>query len=165
LLMIHSHWAYCPSGSIADHVWTMTGGVPLRELVRPCFVGPLIDSIKEPLDTAPRIRVLIADDHVMFRVAVQELVDLAPDLEVAGVARDGEEAWNMTLELNPVVLVLCGDMPLEVLSSLRHEMPRARLVLSTSDPGVAEIGRRFGADCVAKEALPSSLLAAIRGRT
>ena len=116
-----------------------------------------------------RMRVLVADDHAMYRIAVQQLVNTAPDLEVAGVARDGAEAWNMTLELNPDVVVLDSDMPIvsgvEVLSRLRTEMPRVRIVLNTSDPEASEIGRRLGADCVAKEALPEILLAAIRGQT
>ncbi len=115
------------------------------------------------------MRVLVADDHAMYRIAVQQLVNTAPDLEVAGVARDGAEAWNMTLELNPDVLVLDGEMPIvsgiEVLARLRTEMPQVRIVLTTSDPALAAIGRGLGAECVAKEALPEILLAAIRGST
>lgn len=116
-----------------------------------------------------RMRVLVADDHAMYRIAVQQLVNTAPDLEVAGVARDGAEAWNMTLELNPDVVVLDSDMPIvsgiEVLTRLRTEMPRVRIVLNSSDAVASEIARRLGADCVAKEALPEILLAAIRGQT
>jgi len=114
-----------------------------------------------------RMRVLVADDHAMYRIAVQQLVNTAPDLEVAGVARDGAEAWNMTLELSPDVVVLDGDMPIvsgiEVLSRLRTEVRRVRVVLNSSDPAVSEMGRRLGAECVAKEAPPEILLAAIRG--
>jgi DNA-binding NarL/FixJ family response regulator len=114
-----------------------------------------------------RMRVLVADDHAMYRIAVQQLVNTAPDLEVAGVARDGAEAWNMTLELSPDVVVLDGDMPIvsgiEVLSRLRIQVRRVRVVLNSSDPAVSEMGRRLGAECVAKEAPPEILLAAIRG--
>ena len=119
--------------------------------------------------TTRRLRVLVADDHAMYRIAVQQLVNTAPDLEVAGVARDGAEAWNMTLELDPDVVVLDGDMPIvsgiEVLARLRTEMPRVRIVLNTSDPALAAMGRGLGAECVAKEAPPEILLAAIRGST
>jgi DNA-binding NarL/FixJ family response regulator len=119
--------------------------------------------------TTRRLRVLVADDHAMYRIAVQQLVNTAPDLEVAGVARDGAEAWSMTLELDPDVVVLDGDMPIvsgiEVLARLRTEMPRVRIVLNTSDPALAAMGRGLGAECVAKEAPPEILLAAIRGST
>lgn len=119
--------------------------------------------------TEGRTRVLVADDHAMYRIAVQQVVNTAPDLEVAGVARDGAEAWNMALELNPDVLVLDGDMPIvsgiEVLARLRTEMPQVRIVLNTSDPALAAMGRGLGAECVAKEGLPEILLAAIRGST
>jgi DNA-binding NarL/FixJ family response regulator len=105
----------------------------------------------------------------MYRIAVQQLVNTAPDLEIAGVARDGAEAWSMTLELNPDVVVLDGDMPIvsgiEVLARLRTEMPQVRIVLNTSDPATSAIARGLGAECVAKEALPEILLAAIRGST
>lgn len=114
-----------------------------------------------------RMRVLVADDHAMYRIAVQQVVNTAPDLEVAGVARDGAEAWNMTLELSPDVVVLDGDMPIvsgiEVLSRLRTLVRRVRVVLNSSDPAVSEMSRRLGAECVAKEAPPEILLAAIRG--
>jgi DNA-binding NarL/FixJ family response regulator len=119
--------------------------------------------------TSRLLRVLVADDHAMYRIAVQQLVNTAPDLEVAGVARDGAEAWNMTLELDPDVVVLDGDMPIvsgiEVLARLRTEMPRVRIVLNTSDPALAAMGRGLGAESVAKEAPPEILLAAIRGST
>jgi len=119
--------------------------------------------------TEGRTRVLVADDHAMYRIAVQQLINTAPDLEVAGVARDGAEAWNMTLELRPDVVVLDSDMPVvngvKVLARLRTEMPQVRIVLNTSDPVASAIARGFGAECVAKEALPEVLLAAIRGTT
>jgi len=119
--------------------------------------------------TEGRTRVLVADDHAMYRIAVQQLVNSAPDLEVAGVARDGAEAWNMALELNPDVVVLDDDMPMvsgiEVLARLRTEVRQVRIVLNTSDPAASAIARGFGAECVAKEALPEILLAAIRGST
>ena len=90
--------------------------------------------------TEGRTRVLVADDHSMYRIAVQQVVNTAPDLEVAGVARDGAEAWNMTLELNPDVLVLDGDMPIvsgiEVLARVRTEMPQVRIV----QPERVEVG-------------------------
>ena len=114
-----------------------------------------------------RTRVLVADDHAMYRIAVQQLVNTAPDMEIAGVARDGAEAWNMTLELKPDVVVLDSDMPIvsgiEVLARLRTEMPQVRIVLNSSDPAASAIARGFGVECVAKEALPELLLAAIRG--
>lgn len=39
------------------------------------------------------MRMLVADDNAAFRIAVQQVVNTAPDLEVAGVARDSAEAW------------------------------------------------------------------------
>jgi DNA-binding NarL/FixJ family response regulator len=119
--------------------------------------------------TEGRTRVLVADDHAMYRIAVQQLINTASDLEVAGVARDGAEAWNMTLELNPDVVVLDSDMPIvngvKVLARLRTEMPQVRIGLNTSDPVASAIARGFGVECVAKEARPEILLAAIRGST
>ncbi len=127
----------------------------------------VIQSVNAPNQIERRLRVLVADDHAMYRIAVQQLVNTAPDLEVAGVARDGAEAWSMTIELNPDVVVLDGEMPIvsgiEVLSRLRTQVPRVRIVLNSSDPTVSEVGRRLGAECVAKEAPPEILLAAIRG--
>lgn len=57
------------------------------------------------------MRVLIADDHAVVRKGLCSILESRGDLEVCGEARDGEEAVQKTLKLNPDLIVLDITMP------------------------------------------------------
>lgn len=58
-----------------------------------------------------RIRVLLADDHVVLREATAELVDHQPDMEVVGQAATGEETIAQVRESHPDVVIVDIAMP------------------------------------------------------
>jgi two-component system chemotaxis response regulator CheB len=58
-----------------------------------------------------KIRVLIADDSALMRQKLRQIVEADPELEVAGVARDGEDAVAKARELRPDVISLDINMP------------------------------------------------------
>lgn len=72
-----------------------------------------------------RVRVLIADDHPLFREGIVRAVKERPDLELVGEATDGREALELIRETGPDVAVLDIRMPelegTQVLSALRRE--------------------------------------------
>jgi DNA-binding NarL/FixJ family response regulator len=57
------------------------------------------------------IRVLIADDHAMFRQGLSELLGAKEGIVVAATAKDGAEAISMASSLRPDVLILDLSMP------------------------------------------------------
>jgi DNA-binding NarL/FixJ family response regulator len=57
------------------------------------------------------IRILIADDHPLFRAGLHALLESIPDTEVAGEAATGEEAVEAALALVPDVVVMDINMP------------------------------------------------------
>ena len=57
------------------------------------------------------IRVLIAEDHLMVRAGIRALLEKAGDIHVLGEASNGQEAIDMTRELNPDVLIMDIMMP------------------------------------------------------
>ena len=58
-----------------------------------------------------KIRLLIADDHHMFRTAIVALLDKEPDLEVVGEANNGLMAIQLEKELSPDVVLMDIDLP------------------------------------------------------
>jgi len=59
----------------------------------------------------PPIRVVIADDHALFRDALRLVLESNSGIAVVGEARDGEEALQQVERLNPDVLLLDLNMP------------------------------------------------------
>src|SRR5579863_865213 len=57
------------------------------------------------------IRIVIADDHPIFRDGLRRLLETEPDLKVIGEASDGAEAVKLTRQLKPELLLLDLAMP------------------------------------------------------
>jgi two-component system nitrate/nitrite response regulator NarL len=87
------------------------------------------------------IRILIADDHEIFRRGLRSLLESHPEWEVCGEAIDGQEAVDRTKELNPDIVVLDITMPrlngLEAAQLIRSEAPHSKMViLSQHEPAL-----------------------------
>lgn len=57
------------------------------------------------------VRILVVDDHLLFRDGLRALIDSAPDCELLGEAMTGEQAVNLALELQPDVILMDVKMP------------------------------------------------------
>jgi DNA-binding NarL/FixJ family response regulator len=83
----------------------------------------------------PHARILLADDHELFRQGLAGLIDGQPDLEVAGQAGDGLEALALACAERPDLIVMDIKMPicdgLEATRLIRAEWPEARIVMLT----------------------------------
>ena len=81
------------------------------------------------------IRVLIADDHELFRAGLRLLLETKQDIEVAGEAGAGHETISLCLELKPDVVLLDLDLPdldgIEVTRRLLHKLPDLRILVLT----------------------------------
>ena len=58
-----------------------------------------------------KIKVLLAEDHVVVREGTRQLIQREPDMEVVGEAGDGEEAIDLTNKLRPDVVLMDIAMP------------------------------------------------------
>src|SRR4028119_1613799 len=56
-------------------------------------------------------RILIADDHDIVRKGLKTFIELDPELEVVGLARDGKEAVELARQLKPDVVLMDLLMP------------------------------------------------------
>lgn len=62
----------------------------------------------EPMN---KLRILIADDHPMFRQGVRSILENTEDMEVVGEAASGDEAVRQAIELTPDVVLMDIRMP------------------------------------------------------
>lgn len=79
-----------------------------------------------------KIKVLIADDHQLFREGLVNLLFSAPDIEVIAQAENGLEAIEMSKNLKPDVILLDIAMPkmngIEAAKELKKVMPNLKIV-------------------------------------
>jgi two-component system nitrate/nitrite response regulator NarL len=64
-----------------------------------------------PETTSKTVRILIADDHPIFRHGLRTLLEAEPDLRVIGEAGDGAEAVQFATQMKPDILLLDLTMP------------------------------------------------------
>jgi len=81
------------------------------------------------------LRILLADDHILFRKGVAALLASQPDMQVVGEAGDGLEAIARARELMPEVILMDISMPrcsgLEAVRAIKREMPHVRIIMLT----------------------------------
>ena len=82
-----------------------------------------------------RVRVLIADDHPMFRFGMRTRLGAEPDLEVVGEAGAGDEAVALTAELTPDVVLMDLNLPglngIEATRAIREASPNVAVLIVT----------------------------------
>ena len=116
-----------------------------------------------------KIRVLITDDHAMFRQGVRTLLAAEPDFEVAGEARDAAEAVNLSRQNRPDVVLMdigmTGMSSFEATRVIRKERPETRVVFLSmydDDEYLAECVSIGASGYILKESPAEQLLTAIR---
>lgn len=115
------------------------------------------------------IRVLLVDDHTIFREGVRALLAGYPDIEVVGEASDGRQAIDRVLELEPDVVLMDIAMPglggLEATLEIRKLKPESRVLILTQYDNreyVFPILKAGAAGYVLKRAAGTDLVSAIR---
>lgn len=115
------------------------------------------------------IRVLIADDHAMFRAGLRLLLSAQPDIAVVGEAGDGWQTLKQAEALRPNVILLDLTMPgmpgLQTLALLRHQVPEAKVLVLTMHEDEAYLRHALAEGAsgyIIKRATDEELVAAIR---
>jgi len=90
---------------------------------------------KPEAETAERIRVLIADDHALFRRGLRMVLEQEADIEVVGEAEDGTEAVDRAQELMPEVVLMDVRMPrcsgIEATRAIKEASPHVKILMLT----------------------------------
>ena len=114
------------------------------------------------------LRVLIIDDHTLFRDGLKGLLD-RHNIDVVGSLGDGHEGIRLAQELNPDIVLLDMRMPnitgLEVLKQLQQikfESPVAMLTTSNDERDLVEALRNGAKGYLLKDMEPDDVVAALR---
>lgn len=79
-----------------------------------------------------KVRILLADDHVLFLDALRTVLSLEPDMEVVGQAEDGHSVVAAALALQPDVVCMDVNMPgtngVEATKALLEQMPGVKII-------------------------------------
>ncbi|HEX9891960.1 MAG TPA: response regulator transcription factor [Actinomycetota bacterium] len=116
------------------------------------------------------LRVLIVDDHGLFRKGLQMVLQQEPDLEVVGEGADGQEAVEKAQELMPDVVLMDVRMPkrggIEATQQIKELLPHAKILMLTISDEEADLydAIKAGAAGYLLKEIPSEEVAdAIRG--
>jgi DNA-binding NarL/FixJ family response regulator len=114
------------------------------------------------------IRVLIADDHRLFAEALEAILAGETTIEVVGRARNGAEALELALELEPDVVLMDISMPVmdgvEATRRIREARPGACVLMLTGSNTAVDVDRSRGAGAagyITKDRIASQLVEAI----
>ena len=117
----------------------------------------------------PTIRVLVADDHAVFREGLRAVFSPEPDMDVVGEAATGNEAVERAAELGPDVILMDIQMPgingIEATRRILDASPRIGVVVLTmfeDDDSVFSAMRAGARGYVLKGAPPSEILKVVR---
>jgi DNA-binding NarL/FixJ family response regulator len=90
---------------------------------------------RNPMPDTSNIRILVADDHALFRDGLRALFGSIPDAEVVGEAATGEEAVKRAEELQPDVVLMDIQMPgvngIEAARRIVNQSPHVGVVVVT----------------------------------
>jgi two-component system, NarL family, response regulator len=116
-----------------------------------------------------RIRVLIAEDHLVARVGLRAILSMQRDMKVVAEALNGQQAVELYREFQPDIALLDVRMPkmsgLEAASAILSEFPRARLIALTTYAGDEDVRRAITTGVRAyltKDVLHDELIRTIR---
>jgi len=115
------------------------------------------------------VRVLVADDHALFRAGIRKLLQSFAGIEVVGEAADGDEAVRLSRTQRPDVLLMDIGMPglngVEAAARLIRDGPHPRVVILSMHTGEEHVLRAIRAGAAGyllKDADPVELEAAVR---
>ena len=116
-----------------------------------------------------KVRLLIADDHKIFRQGIIKLLNEEPDLQVVGEAADGREVVKKATELKPDVILMDIAMAnlngLEATKQIKKVLPESKIIMLTMHKNEEYVLQSFQAGAsgyILKEGAVEELVSAIR---
>ncbi len=116
-----------------------------------------------------RIRILLADDHMLIRMGISSLVTTANDMEIVGEAKNGRQAVELADSLRPDVVIMDLMMPKmpgsEAIRLIHNSHPEIKVIVLTSFATSKEMSEAIAngaSGALMKDSSSNNLIAAIR---
>jgi two-component system NarL family response regulator len=104
--------------------------------------APADEALRTPSEENP-IRVLVVDDHALFRRGLEMVLEQEADIEVVGEAADGAEAVTMAVDMAPDIVLMDVRMPrrggIDATSAIKEAVPSAKIVMLTISDEEADL--------------------------
>ena len=116
-----------------------------------------------------KLRILLADDHVVMRTGLRALLERQPNLEIVGESENGREAIELVTSLKPDVVVMDVGMPvlngIEATKTIVSQHPTTAVVILSMHVDESYIMRALKAGArgyLLKDSAPADLIGAIQ---
>jgi two-component system response regulator NreC len=116
-----------------------------------------------------KVRLLVADDHKIFRQGIKKLLEEEPDLQVVGESADGRETVKKATELKPDIILMDIAMAnlngLEATKQIKKVLPETKIIMLTMHKNEEYVLQSFQAGAsgyILKEGAVEELVSAIR---
>ena len=115
------------------------------------------------------IRVILADDHTVFRQGLKSLLSLEKDISIVSEASNGKEAVDYASQLHPDIIIMDINMPvlngLEATKQIKKELPKTKIIILTSqgdDKSVFSLIEAGADGYLLKDVAAENLISAIK---
>ncbi len=116
-----------------------------------------------------RTRILIVDDHVLFRVGIAQILSKEEGLEVVGEAEDARSAMEAALDLSPNIILMDLSLPspggIETTQKIKRELPSVSIIVlavQEDEDALFDAIKAGAAAFVLKDISPDDLVNVIR---
>ena len=119
--------------------------------------------------TVRKIRVMLADDHLVVRMGLAAIISIERDMEVVGEAADGAEAVKLAAELHPDIVIMDIMMPkldgVAATAEIRKRNPDTQILILTTFGTSDDLRRALevgATGALVKDSAQTELVSAIR---
>ena len=116
-----------------------------------------------------RMKILIVDDHALFRVGIRQILEREPDFEIVAEADDARTALDAAFATNPDVILMDLSLPapggIETTQRVKRELPASAIVVLSTDEdedALFEAIKAGAAAFILKDIAPEDLVMVIR---
>jgi len=120
-------------------------------------------------EDAKRTRIVLVDDHALFRLGMRHMLEREADLEVVGEAEDARSAIDLAVDLNPDVVLMDLSLPnpggIEATQRIKRQLPTTAVIVlaaAEDEDSLFDAIKAGAAAFILKEVNPDDLVAIIR---